>query len=136
MKIQLIHVNAKRPEIAHDSAGHDFFCIEDYTLPTQVVVACKTGVAIEIPWGHFGLIRDRSSMGSKGIIVTAGVIDPDYRGEVVICLLNLSRTTKYVNAGQKIAQMLIIPFAKDEATVVKELSNTQRGEKGFGSTGC
>lgn len=102
---------------------------EDY-VPTKI----KTGIALEIPDGHVGLICDRSGMGSKGFKVMGGVIDSIYRGDVTVCLTKVGNSAK-IKAGDKIAQIVILPIANPELVEVEELTDTARGEKGFGSSG-
>jgi dUTP pyrophosphatase len=100
------------------------------------VIKVPTGVAIEIPPGYVGLIRDRSSVSLTGLKVTAGVIDAGYTGEVNVCLLNVAAEHGCIVKGQKIAQILIVPVATPPVEVVKEFTTKSgRKEKGFGSTG-
>lgn len=94
----------------------------------------NTGVAVEIPPGYFGSLKPRSSVRVTGLLIE-GVIDADYRGEIVMCVLNASREKIGVMAGQRIAQLLILPVAHAQIEVVTELGPSVRGAKGFGSTG-
>jgi dUTP pyrophosphatase len=108
----------------------------DALCPGNVnVMPVKTGIAIELPPCHVGLIRDRSSYGVRGIVVTAGVIDPDYRGEIIICLANLNPFEIILSAGAKVAQMLVMPTCCTAVEIVESLSTTDRGGGGFGSSG-
>lgn len=95
----------------------------------------KLGYAIALPEGTVGDIRDRSGMGSKGIHVFAGVIDEDYRGELGVVLFNASGQDLIINHGDRIAQMLVTIPLKPEVKEVDILDETERGEKGFGSSG-
>jgi dUTP pyrophosphatase len=95
----------------------------------------KTGISLEIPEGYYGLILDRSSMGSKLIKTLGGVIDCGYRGDVTVCLMNLSFFSYVVKAGDKIAQIVINKVEFDDIEEVEELAESERGEKGFGSSG-
>lgn len=98
----------------------------------------KTGIHVKIPKGYVGLIQDRSSMGAKTIKVLGGVIDSSYLGDVSVLLVNLTDKEQYFQAGSKIAQLVLIPIATPKVTpkaTLEELGTTQRGEKGFGSTG-
>lgn len=104
--------------------------IEDYK-PTKV----RTGISIEIPDGHVGLIQDRSSRGSNGYKVMGGVIDSGYRGELIIVLTKFGKSD-IISAGEKVAQLLILPIANVVLFETKELSDSARGEKGFGSSGA
>ena len=95
-----------------------------------------TGIAIEIPEGYFGSIRDRSGIAAKnGIHTMAGVIDSGYRGEVKIVMVNLSREPFTIRQGDRIAQLLIQPVIQPEIVEVLELSDSDRGTTGFGATG-
>jgi dUTP pyrophosphatase len=118
-------------------AGLDLFSIDNVTIKSNQAVATKikTGIAIEIPNGYFGLISDRSSIGSKLIKVMGGIIDSGYRGELIVCLVNLGINEYNINIGDKIAQLLIIPYNTSKIIEVNELSETERGDKGFGSSG-
>lgn len=101
------------------------------------IVATKipTGIALEIPTNHVGLICDRSGLGSKALKTFGGVIDETYRGDVMVCLMNFSFFDYEVKAGDRIAQILILPVASPELEEVQELSSSERGTAGFGSTG-
>jgi len=109
------------------------FCLE-LEPNSRVVIPC--GFALEIPAGHVGLIQDRSSMASRGLKVAGGVIDSGYRGEVSVVLINSNHTTATIKGGDKIAQMLILACPQATAIEVAELSDSERGANGFGSTGA
>ncbi len=122
------------------SAGADLYaCIEeDVVIMPRQTVMIKTGLSLEIPQGYAGLIYARSGLASKKGLAPAnkvGVIDADYRGEVMVALHNHSENAATVECGERIAQLVIAPFLKAEFNVVDELSETIRGEGGFGSTG-
>ena len=95
-----------------------------------------TGLCFEIPKGYELQIRSRSGLASKGIFVlnSPGTIDSDYRGEVSVLLLGIGERA-YLNEGDRIAQAVLCPIVKAELEEVKELSETKRGDKGFGSSG-
>jgi dUTP pyrophosphatase len=95
----------------------------------------QTGVAIEIPYAHVGLIWDKSSIGSKGIKVMGGVIDAGYRGEVAVVMHNLTTSSYTFEANYKVAQMLIQKVEMLDIEEVEMLDDTNRGASGFGSTG-
>ena len=98
----------------------------------------STGIAIAIPYGYEMQIRPRSGLATKnGITVlnTPGTIDSDYRGEIKVILINLSKEIFKVNKKQRIAQMVLCPVIKAEFEEVSELPSTERGKGGFGSTG-
>ena len=122
------------------SAGADLYaCIdENVVINPHTTVLIKTGLSIEIPEGYAGLIYARSGLASKkGLAPTnkVGVVDSDYRGEVMVALHNHSDLPAEVESGERVAQLVIAPFLKAEFNVVESLSDTDRGEGGFGSTG-
>ena len=122
------------------SAGADLYAILDEGLEIlpHKTSFIHTGISIEIPEGYCGLIFARSSMGAKRGLAPAnkvGVIDADYRGEVMVALHNHSDSIATVEPGERVAQLAIVPFLKAEFEVSDELSDTVRGVGGFGSTG-
>ncbi len=142
MKIKKLHQKAVVPHYATEgSAGLDLTVISDndtIVIPYKSTMLCRTGLSFEIPKGYVGLIYIRSSIGTKLDLVLSnqvGVIDSDYRGEVMLPLRNLGRGARVVNSGTRIAQMIITPINQVGIEVVKELSETKRGDGGFGSTG-
>jgi len=112
------------------SAGLDLYSQEDYKDNGGVVLV-STGVRVMIPEGYVGIIKDRSGMAKKGVTTHGGVIDSDYRGEVGV-MLRLNGNT--IKKGDRIAQLVVVPCLMDFETV-DSLDETERGEKGFGSTG-
>lgn len=143
MKIKTVKIreDAKTPfKATSGSAGADMHaCInEPVTFGAGERVMIPTGIAVEIPSGFGGFIFPRSSLGVKNGITLpncVGVIDSDYRGEISIPLINFGREPYTVNPGDRIAQMVILPVADAEYELADELSPTERGEGGFGSTG-
>lgn len=120
------------------SAGADLYAIEDTVVEPGQTVLVHTGLAMEIPEGYGGFIYARSGLASKKGLAPAnkvGVIDADYRGEIMVALYNHSSESRTVLAGERVAQLVIAPFLKAEFEVLDELSNTVRGAGGFGSTG-
>lgn len=122
------------------SAGADLYaCIdENIIIEPHKTVLIKTGLSLEIPEGYAGLIYARSGLASKKGLAPAnkvGVVDSDYRGEVMVALHNHSEISAEVECGERIAQLVIAPFLKAEFNLVDELSDTARGKGGFGSTG-
>ena len=98
----------------------------------------KTGIAMELPEGYAGLIYARSGLATKKGLAPAnkvGVVDSDYRGEVMVSLHNHSKEAQVIEPGERIAQMVITPHIQGFYNVVEELSDTERGSGGFGSTG-
>ena len=121
------------------SAGADLYNLDTtVTVEPHKTTLIHTGIAIEIPEGYCGLIFARSGLATKRGLAPAnkvGVIDADYRGEVMVALHNHTDTLAEVAAGERVAQLAIVPFLKAEFEVVGELSDTARGDGGFGSTG-
>lgn len=122
------------------SAGADLYACMDESITIQPgdTVLIKTGLAMAIPEGFAGLIYARSGLATKKGLAPAnkvGVVDADYRGEVMVALHNHSRVPVEVEHGERIAQMVITPFLTAEYLVADELDETERGEGGFGSTG-
>lgn len=136
--------DAKLPTRAHSTdAGLDIFSIEDAFLPAGTTQIVATGVAIKVTEGYVGKIEDRSSMGLKGLRTGAGVIDSGFAGELKVVLHNLNnRDGEYlgvrgywVRKGDKIAQMLLYKVETPEVVEVTSIWNSDRGVKGFGSSG-
>ena len=122
------------------SAGADLYSLkgESITIEPGCTVLVHTGIAMEIPEGTVGLIFARSGLATKKGLAPAnkvGVIDADYRGEIMVALHNHSNIPVTVDGGERIAQIAIVPFIKADFSVVDELSTTDRGAGGFGSTG-
>ena len=122
------------------SAGADVYNMDgcDVTIPPHETVMVSLGFAIEIPEGYAGLIFARSGLACKRGIAPAnkvGVVDADYRGECKVALHNHTNEPVTVEGGERIAQLCIVPFLKAEYEFAEELSETVRGEGGFGSTG-
>ncbi len=117
-------------------AGLDLYAVEDVVLKPGEWKAVPTGIAVEIPEGHFGLIKDRSGLALKHALhCLAGVVDENYRGEVKVVMINLGGEEFKVKRGTRIAQFLIVPYLSVDVEEVEELSDTERGERGFGSSG-
>ena len=141
INIKLLNEFTKVP--THGSAvaaGYDLYAATNYDIEIQPHSTIKigTGIAIEIPEGYFGGIYARSGLATKSGLRPAncvGVIDSDYRGEIIVALHNDTMYTQKVNAGDRIAQLIIQPYLNFDFNVVDELTDTDRGEAGFGSTG-
>ena len=123
------------------AAGADLYALADgdITIEPGQTVLVHTGIAMEIPEGMGGFIYARSGLASKKGLAPAnkvGVVDSDYRGEVMVALHNHGTAPQTVSGGERIAQMVIAPFIKVEYTECDELSDTVRGVGGFGSTGA
>lgn len=141
INIKRLTKTAKIPERGSvHAAGYDLFADlnDEVVLSPGETRLIPTGVAMEIPEGYFGGIFARSGLSTKEGLRPAncvGVIDSDYRGEIRVALHNDSENYRVVGGGQKIAQMVVIPFLAVEFEEVDELGNTDRGDGGFGSTG-
>ena len=123
------------------SAGADLYALLDATVEIKPheTLFIHTGISVEIPEGYCGLVFARSSMGAKRGLAPAnkvGVIDADYRGEIMVALHNHSDNIATVDNGERIAQLAIVPFLKAEFEEADDLSDTVRGAGGFGSTGA
>lgn len=122
------------------AAGFDLYAVldEDVTIKSGETYLVHTGLAMEIPIGYAGMIFARSGLATKKGLAPAnkvGVVDSDYRGEVMVALHNHSLEDQVISHGERIAQMLIMPFYKADFLEVDELNDTTRGSGGFGSTG-
>ncbi|MBU3668682.1 MAG: dUTP diphosphatase [Candidatus Taylorbacteria bacterium] len=137
LKIKRLHPNAKLPSYAHHGdAGFDLFVPESVTMEPGDRKTIPLGVAMEIPDGYVGLMFDKSSLSHKHGLKTFGnVIDSGYRGEIHAGLMNQSKNTYTLEAGQKIIQMLIIPVETVDIEETDILNESDRGTGGFGSTG-
>lgn len=137
IKVKLLDKKAKVPTKAHlTDAGWDLFSLESTVVLPNNRKLISTGVSVEIPKGFVGLIWPRSGLSTRaGIQVMAGVIDSGYRGEVKVLLYNSDPVDFKIESGNKIAQMIIQPILVCSMLRCDELENSQRGEKGFGSSG-
>ena len=141
MNIKKLNDNARIPTYGSEfAAGADLYaCIEnDITIEPTETVLIHTGLAMQIPEGLVGLIYARSGLASKKGLAPAnkvGVIDSDYRGEIMVALHNHGSLPQTVSDGERIAQIVFAPYYAAEFSVVDELDDTTRGTGGFGSTG-
>ena len=142
VRIKRLDENATVPTHATDgSAGADLYALcesEFIVIPPHETVLIHTGFAFEIPDGYVGLVFARSSLGTKRGLAPAnkvGVIDSDYRGEVMVSLHNHSNVPAKIENAERIAQMVIVPYLKTEFILSDGLDETERGTGGFGSTG-
>lgn len=138
LKVKRLSSTAVLPTAAHpgQDLGYDLYASEAATVPARGMTKVKTGIAIEFTSGHGALLRDRSSMASRGLAVTAGVIDTGYRGEIQVIMHNLGADDFVIAVGDKIVQMIPVrPETHFPVEEVEELSDTKRGAAGFGSTG-
>lgn len=162
LKVKLLHPEAKAPTVAYAGTdlGFDLYSVEDTTLEPGIPVKVRTGIAVEGPPGWGFILGDRSSMAAKGVTYAGGRIDAGYRGEIVVCLINVnqpiyslrtirdagglltevsldrSNVSIPIHKGDRIAQMS--PFESHTqlaVAVVEELSDSGRASRGFGSSG-
>lgn len=141
IEIKKLKENAVIPKYGTDfSAGADIYALIDgaITIDPGESVLIHTGLSFAIPEGLVGLVFARSGMASKRGLAPAnkvGVIDSDYRGELMVCLHNHGKVPQTVENGERIAQISFVPYYMAEFELVDELGTTVRGEGGFGSTG-
>ncbi|WP_413462114.1 dUTP diphosphatase [Corynebacterium kefirresidentii] len=125
-----------RQAYKHD-AGIDLALKHDLTVPVGAHRVGDTGVHVAVPRDHVGMVFVRSSTGIKKHLVLSngtGIVDSGYRGAIKISLHNTGDTTQHIQAGDYIAQLVVVPIAPNNIAEVRELDNTQRGEKGIGSS--
>lgn len=141
IRVKKLHPDALLPTYGSaEAAGADLYaCLEESAIiPAGKTVFIPTGLALEVPVGCTGLIYARSSMGAKRGLAPAnkvGVIDSDYRGQVMVALHNHGQEDQAVQPGERIAQLLITPVFTPGFREVDDLTDTDRGGGGFGSTG-
>lgn len=137
LQIKKISENAILPKVEHEGdAGFDLYTTQTTVIAPGERKQIPTGIAMDIPSGYVGLIWEKSGLSHKaGLKTLGGVIDSGYRGEILVGIINLSDTSYTFEAGHKVAQMIIQKIERPEIIEVEELSQTKRGEAGFGSTG-
>ena len=139
VQIQKLTQTAKLPFHGSEAAaGYDLYADQDCVINPGESIKVSTGIAMAIPDGYWGGIYARSGLATKQGLRPSnctGVIDPDYRGQIIVALYNDSQTRRIIHKGDKIAQMIISPFLYWQIKEVKKLDDTDRGSGGFGSTG-
>jgi dUTP pyrophosphatase len=139
LQIQKLDPNAKLPTRGSEHAiGIDLYALDDVLVPYGDVARARTGIAVAIPNGYYGRIAPRSGLASKqGIDVLAGVIDADYRGELIVLLTHhsMSADIHRLKAGERIAQLILERADIPTMVVTDQLDETVRGSGGFGSSG-
>ena len=139
--MKLLTPRAKAPTVAHpgEDLGYDVYSAVTLTIPAKGHAVVSTGIAIQCssPSGEQmgALLRDKSSMAARRLILTGGVIDAGYRGEVRVLMENLGDAPAEIRTGEKIANLIPYPVLTSEVEVVDELSDSSRQAGGFGSTG-
>jgi dUTP pyrophosphatase len=135
LKVKKLTETAKLPTKAHPTdLGYDLYADETVSIDGNSAIKIKTGIAVGFPESWGGFIKDRSSMASKGFAVIGGVIDQAYIGELSI-VITYKRGVTTIQKGDKIAQLVPIPLTNWPIVEVENLQPTDRGEKGFGSSG-
>ena len=137
--IMKLKCTGEKPSYANQyAAGLDLKANEEVTINPGDIVDIKSKLAVEIPAGHFGMVVARSGLSYKRqikLINDVGIIDEDYRGDIGIRLINEGKNPYTIKKGDRVAQMIIIPYIQPELAYVDELEETERNTKGFGSTG-
>lgn len=139
VRVKKLHERAILPTYGTPfAAGADLYAIAAETIAPGETKLIHTGIAMEIPEGYGGFLYARSGLATKRGLAPAnkvGVIDADYRGEIMVALYNQSGTPQTVEAGERVAQLVIAPFLHAVFTESESLEETDRGAGGFGSTG-
>jgi dUTP pyrophosphatase len=139
LQVKLLRPDARPPERTRPGdAGYDLRCVEPFALAPGERRLVPTGVAIALPTGVAGLVVPRSGLAIEhGISVVngPGLVDPNYRGELRVILVNLGAERFEAAAGDRIAQLLLVPFVTPDLQLVDELPASERGANGFGSSG-
>ena len=141
LKIKLLLTAAKPPTVAHpgEDLGYDVYSAVTITIAARNHAVVSTGISIEVTGddGHAmgALLRDKSSMAAKRLVLTGGVIDAGYRGEIKVLIENLGDSAATIHAGDKIANLIPYPVLTGEVVVVDDLAQSRRMAGGFGSTG-
>ncbi len=137
LKVKKVHPDAVVPHMAHaNDAAFDLLAVDKIEIKPGERAQVGTGIAMEIPDGYVGLIWDKSGLSHKnGLKTLGGVVDAGYRGEVKVGMINLSQESYVFEKGHKVAQMIIQKREDVVIQEVTELSDSARGEGGFGSTG-
>lgn len=139
VKVAKLHPAARLPNYAHrgpyGDLAADITALEAEELAPGEIKAVRTGLAFEFPPDFGALVQDRSGLALRGICTLAGVIDPGYRGELKVVLINLGQSYFRINAGDRIAQLRMVERVEAEFTEADSVSSTDRAAGGFGSTG-
>jgi dUTP pyrophosphatase len=140
LRVRRLDSAARLPVRAHDDdAGYDLHALHAARLEPGGRAKVRTGIAIELAPGHAGLVLPRSGLAARhgiALVNAPGLIDAGYRGELHVLLLNTDRESAFeIEAGDRVAQLVVVAVAAPEVIEVDALAATQRGEGGFGSTG-
>jgi deoxyuridine 5'-triphosphate nucleotidohydrolase len=137
LRVVRLDIGARLPlRGSASAAGWDLSALSEVRVPARGRSRVRTGLVLELPQGFFGLLRDRSGLAARhGLTVLAGVIDADYRGEVIVVLQSHGTEDHLVLPGDRVAQLLVLAAPALQVLEVDALKETERGEGGFGSTG-
>lgn len=139
MKVKLLDKDCMPYKKHNTDACWDLVAAESCTIHKAGIISrpIRTGIAVAIPKGYMGLIMPRSSSIKSGLALanTTGVIDSDYRGEIMVYVRSISGRNITINKGDRFAQLAIVPVYQENLTIVNDLDETERGSGGFGSTG-
>lgn len=141
LRVKLLSPHAKAPTVAHpgEDLGYDVYSAVTLTIPAKGHAIVSTGIAVECSSASGekmgALLRDKSSMAARRLVLTGGVIDAGYRGEIRVLMENLDDAPAEIRAGDKIANLIPYPVLTSEVEVVEELGDSRRQAGGFGSTG-
>lgn len=138
MKIKVTRPDTQIPAYAKKGdAGFDLRSTEEFMIFDGAICPIPTGIHVAIPEGYTGLVVPRSGQAKRGLTVanSPGIVDAGYRGEIIVLAHNVSGDVIVVGKGERIAQIVIVPFLEVEFEVVEDLDDTDRGNGGFGSTG-
>jgi dUTP pyrophosphatase len=136
IKCKRLDERAKLPVRANPTdAGMDIFCLNGFSIFPEERLKVSTGIALEIPHGFYVKVAEKSGLASKGIEIKGGIIDEPYRGEIIVVMKNGSDSPIIFESGDKIAQLILSPVEYGVIVETNELSDTERGNGGFGSTG-
>lgn len=137
LRVKLLREGARQPSRGSAlAAGYDLYACEDATVAPHETALVGTGVAVAVPSGTYGRIAPRSGVSTKGVMVNAGVVDEDYRGELRVVLHNMRGEPFEVRKGDRIAQLICECIRTPAVELAEELGETLRGDSGFGSTGA
>ena len=137
LKIKKLHPLAVIPKFAlPGDVGMDLFAVDSHEIKPNTIARIPTGIAMELPKGYAGLVWDKGGLSHKhGLKTLGGVLDQGYRGDLTVGLINLSNKKYVVQAGDKVAQILIQKIEQPKIVVTNSLSKSKRGEERYGSTG-
>jgi dUTP pyrophosphatase len=139
LSVRLLDPRARPPARSREGdAGYDLRCLEGFRLAPGERAMVGTGVALALPPHVAGLVTPRSGLAARhgiALVNSPGLVDPNYRGELRVILVNLGAERFEAQAGDRIAQLLLVPFWAPELEIVEELPPSERGADGFGSSG-